>query len=187
MADCAEPAEAAGNERETELFGLLKRLHELLRQEKSDKFHRLLPFGELMGDRWEKARFYGFGAGTSIYDSSIVLGEASVGSNCWIGPNTILDGSGGLSIGDNCDISAGSQIYSHDTVDRVISGAAISHAPVRIGNRCYIGPNVIITKGVTIGDYVVIGANSLVNCDIPSNSKGWGTPFRIQGKCREDL
>jgi len=175
------------DEREEELFKLIKRLNELLRQEKFDHYKRLLPFGEMFGDRWEKARFYGFGQGTSIYDSSIVLGDVTVGSNCWIGPNTILDGSGGLEIGDHCDVSAGSQIYTHDTVCRVIFESEISHAPVRIGSHVYIGPNVVIAKGVTIGDYVIIGANSLVKSNIPSNSKGWGTPFQIKGTCRENL
>jgi len=187
MGNNSEHTENDANEREIELLALLKRLHELLRQEKYDKFKRLLPFGELVGDRGEKAQFYGFGQGTSIYDSSIVLGDVTVGSYCWIGPNTILDGSGNLTIGDHCDISAGSHIYTHDTLNRVISGGEITYAPVRIGSHCYIGPNVIIAKGVTIGDYVVIGANSLVNSDIPSNSKGWGTPFKIKGKCREEL
>ena len=174
-------------ERETELYELLKRLHEILRQEKFDSFKRLLPFAEVFVDRWDKARFYGFGEGTSIYDSGVVLGNVTVGRNCWIGPNTLLDGSGGLEIGDFCDISAGSHIYTHDTIDRVIFGGDITVAPVRIGNHCYIGPNVVITKGVTIGDYVVIGACSLVNKDVPSYSKGWGTPFRIKGQSRDSL
>lgn len=176
-----------GGEREAELLELLKRLHEILRQEKYDSFKRLLPIAELFVDRWEKARFYGFGEGSSVYDSCVVLGDVKVGRNCWIGPNTLLDGSGGLEIGDDCDISAGSHIYTHDTIDRVISGSDITKAPVRIGNRCYIGPHVIITKGVTIGDYVVIGANSLVNRDIPSYSKGWGTPFRSKGQSRDKM
>ena len=175
------------DKRATDLFGLLKHLHILLRKEKFEKFKRLLPIGEVLVDRWEKARFYGFGEGTSIYDSSIVLGDVTVGSYCWIGPNTILDGSGGLEIGDHCDISAGSHIYTHDTLNRVIFNNNIIHAPVKIGNDCYIDPNVVITKGVTIGDYVLIGANSFVNRNIPSKSKGWGIPFQIRGKSREDL
>lgn len=180
------PADGAG-EREAELYELLKRLHETLRQDKLNSFNRLLPFGELFVDRWEKARFYGFGEQTSIYDSSLVLGDVKVGRNCWIGPNTILDGSGGLVIGDFCDISAGSHIYTHDTIDRVIHGADITREPVAIGSHCYIGPNVVIAKGVTIGDYAVIGANSLVNKDVPAYSKGWGTPFRVHGKSREEV
>ena len=121
-----------------------------------------------------------FGAGSSVYDSCLVLGEVSVGENTWVGPYTILDGSGGgLVIGRDCSISAGVHIYTHDTVERIIKGQPIATAPVRIGNHVYIGPHTIVSKGVTIGDYVVIGANSLVNHDIPSESKAYGTPARI--------
>lgn len=158
------------------------RLLNILFDGKKNKFDRGLPLGELFVDRWEKAKALDFGEGTNIYDSSIVLGDVRVGKNCWIGPFTILDGSGGeLVIGNECNISAGVHIYTHDTVDRVIYCKDISKANVSIGNYCYIGPNVVISKGVTIGDYVVIGANSFVNKDIPSRSKAFGTPIEIQG------
>lgn len=152
------------------------------RDEIKRDFLRILPIGDYISDRWEKAKYCGFGESTSVYDSSLILGNVKVGKNCWIGPFTILDGSGGeLVIGDNCDISAGVQIYTHDTVARVIGGTDILKADVTIGNHCYIGPNVIISKGIKIGDYVVIGANSFVNKDIPSYSKAFGTPIKIQG------
>lgn len=148
------------------------------------KYDRSLPFGDLIVDRWEKAKLLKFGEGSTIYDNSLVLGKVKVGSNTWIGPNTILDGSGGgLKIGDNCSISAGVQIYTHDTVKRSLSGgkAAIDKSPTTIGDDCYIGPNVIIVKGVTIGNRVVIGANSLVLKSIPSDKKAFGTPAVIVG------
>lgn len=145
------------------------------------KFNRVLPIGDYISDRWEKAKYLGFGENSNIYDSSVVLGDVSVGKNCWIGPFTILDGSGGkLVIGDECNISAGVHIYTHDTIDRVIYGGNISKANVSIGSHCYLGPNVVIAKGVTIGDYVIIGANSFVNKDIPSHSKAFGTPAEIK-------
>ncbi len=110
----------------------------------------------------------------------MVLGNVIAGTNCWIGPFTILDGSGGeLIIGDNCNISAGVHIYTHDTVDSVIYGGNTSMASVSIGSNVYIGPNVIISKGITIGDFVVIGANSFINKDIPSNCKVFGTPAKV--------
>lgn len=155
------------------------------RREVNEKFTRTLPFGDYVVDRWEKAKELGFGEGTSIYDSSLVLGDVKVGTHTWIGPFTVLDGSGGgLEIGSHCSISAGVQIYTHDTVERSLSGgvAPITQAPTRIGSNCYIGPNVVIAKGVTIGDKVVIGANSLVLRDIPSSSKAYGTPCRILGE-----
>lgn len=146
-------------------------------------FNRVTPVGDYISDRWEKAKYLGFGENSSIYDSSLVLGNVVAGKNCWIGPFTILDGSGGeLIIGDNCNISAGVHIYTHDTVDSVIYGGKTTKASVIIGNNTYIGPNVVISKGVTIGDYVVVGANSFVDKDIPSNSKAFGTPAKIISK-----
>ncbi|MAB22198.1 MULTISPECIES: acyltransferase [Idiomarina] len=153
-----------------------------------EKHSRTLPIGDYLSDRWEKARFLGFEEGASIYDSSLVFGEVSVGKNTWIGPFTILDGSGGgLSIGSNCSISAGVQIYTHDTVKRSISGGRepIETGKTYIGSDCYIGPNTVIQKGVTIGNNVIVGANSLVNTDIPSWSKAHGTPCKVIGKINE--
>ena len=148
-------------------------------------WRRSLPFGDYVVDRWDKAASLGFGEGTSIYDSSIVLGDVTVGCHTWIGPFTVLDGSGGLEIGDYCSISAGVQIYSHDTVQWAVSGGRnlVQHGPTRIGSRCYLGPNVIISRGVTIGDGCIIGANSFVNSNIPAGMKAWGTPARLVGPC----
>jgi acetyltransferase-like isoleucine patch superfamily enzyme len=83
-----------------------------------------------------------------------------------------------LFIGDHVDISAGVHIYTHETVKRATSGGAagIEYAPTRIGSRVYIGPQSVIQKGVTIGDGVVIGAMSLVNRDVPSDTRVWGIP-----------
>lgn len=159
----------------------------LRRREVEEKFNRTLPFGDYIVDRWEKARELGFGEGTTVYDNSLVLGDVKVGANTWIGPFTILDGSGGLEIGSNCSISAGVQIYSHDTVGRSVSGGIVPvvRAGTRIGSDCYLGPNVVVAKGVTIGDKVVIGANSLVMTDIPTGSKAFGTPCRVVGTSDE--
>lgn len=148
------------------------------------KFNRVLPFGEYVSDRWEKAKYLGFGKGSSIYDSAVVLGNVKVGTNTWIGPNVILDGSGGLIIGSNCSISAGVQIYSHDSVNWAISGGKESYeyAKTIIEDNCYIAPNVIIQKGITVGKGSVIGANSFVNKDIPRDCKAFGTPIKIQNR-----
>jgi acetyltransferase-like isoleucine patch superfamily enzyme len=140
-----------------------------------------LPISELITNRWEKAIFLGFGEKSSIYDSSYVFGHVKVGKNTWIGPLTVLDGTGGLTIGDNCSISAGVQIYTHDTVKWAISGgdAPYEYAPTQIGNNCYIGPNTIISKGVKLGNSCIVGANSFVNRSFDDNSKIAGTPAKL--------
>ncbi len=157
------------------------------RQSETDKkWSRTLSFGDYVVDRWEKARLLGFGDGTSIYDSAIVIGDVAVGENTWIGPFVVLDGSGGLTIGSNCSISAGVQIYSHDTVNWAISAAnsAPERAPTHIGSCCYIGPNVVVAKGITIGDGCIIGANSLVLKNVPANSKAYGSPCVVVGQAQ---
>lgn len=164
------------------LLNQLKRFWLERRREVNVRFKRTLPLADYIVDRWEKARELGFGEGSSIYDSSLVIGDVRVGENTWIGPFTILDGSGGgLEIGSHCSISAGVQIYTHDTVERTLSGgkAPIVTASTRIGSNCYIGPNTVIAKGVTIGDGVTIGANSLVLQDLSAGSKAFGTPCRV--------
>jgi len=71
-------------------------MREMLRQ-----WNRSVPMGDLFLDRWTRAQQLGFGKGTSIYDSSVVLGDVKIGDNTWIGPFTVIDGSGGLTIGDS--------------------------------------------------------------------------------------
>ncbi|MCK5345451.1 MAG: acyltransferase [Candidatus Heimdallarchaeota archaeon] len=146
-----------------------------------DKWKRCVPLNDLLTDRWEKAQFLGFGKETSVYDSCLILGDVQVGENTWIGPFTVLDGSGGLTIGSYCSISAGVQIYTHDSIQWALSGGKMSYqyAKTSIGNNCYIGPNVVVSKGVVIGDQCIIGANSMVLSDILSGCKAVGSPCRI--------
>ena len=171
---------------------LLRLLIRAIRKERksvSTKWNRVLSSGDYLNDRWEKAKYLGFGEGSSVYDSCIVLGEVKVGAQTWIGPFTILDGSGGLEIGDYCSISAGVQIYSHDTTRWAttfgVESAELS--PTVIESGVYIGPNVVIQRGVVIGTGAVIGANSFVNRSIPPNSRAWGTPCRVHSNEQADL
>lgn len=179
-----KPDPNIGIKTEGRIAELLNELRILVAQQQlqvQEVWNRSLPFGDYIIDRWWKAKVLGFGEGTSIYDSSLVLGNVKIGKNTWIGPFTILDGTGGLEIGDNCSISAGVQIYSHDSVKKTLTDGVVQpeRSPVRIGNNCYIGPNAIISKGITIGEGCIIGANSFVNHDIPRGEKAWGTPARI--------
>ena len=161
------------------------KLHKFLRKTTKKKWDRVLPFNELLFDRWEKAAFLKSKKGANIYDSSYVFGDVSIGKNTWIGPNTILDGSGGkLRIGDFCSISSGVQIYTHQTVNWALTGGKANYEKnsTSIGNNCYVGPNSIITMGSKIGKCSVIGTHSLVNSKIPANSIAFGIPAKVVGK-----
>lgn len=161
-----------------ELIKLLRRLQD----DAIQRWQRRLPIGDLLTDRWEVARQYGFGEGTSCYDNVQVYGDVKVGKNTWIGPNVILDGSGGLTIGDNCSISAGVQIYTHHTVRwaNSLGKEAYEHRPTHIGSGVYIGPSAVIQMGVTVGERATIGALSLVNHSVAAGAKAYGAPARMR-------
>jgi acetyltransferase-like isoleucine patch superfamily enzyme len=166
-----------------EWLALIRQFLRILAARKKQQFDRRVSVGDLLTERSDNATAYGFGQGTTMYDNVLVRGDVKVGQNTWIGPGCILDGSGGeLMIGDWCSISAGAQIYTHHTVNRSISlgEKPIDCAPTRIGNGVYIGPNAIVQMGVTIGDRAIVGANSLVNRNIPPDARAYGSPARVQ-------
>jgi acetyltransferase-like isoleucine patch superfamily enzyme len=54
-----------------------------------------------------------------------------------------------------------------------------SKGPTRIGDNVWLGANVVVTSGVTIGERCVIGANSVVTQDIPPYSVAAGAPAKV--------
>jgi acetyltransferase-like isoleucine patch superfamily enzyme len=148
------------------------------------EWNRDLPFEELLFDRWERAKQLGFASGSNIYHNSYIYGDVQVGEDTWIGPYTLIDGTGGLVIGNSCCISAGVHIYTHDTVKRFVSGGKepTKHAPVILEDCCYIGPQSVIRGGVTIGKHSIVGACSFVNKNVPPMTIVAGTPAKVVGK-----
>lgn len=58
--------------------------------------------------------------------------------------------------------------------------------PVRIGRGSWIGQNVVVTPGVTIGEMAVIGANSVVVDDVPARAIAVGAPARVIRRWSEE-
>jgi serine acetyltransferase len=171
--------------RPEQLLDDLRAARRAVDDELSERWDRSLGFGDALFDRWERAERLGFAEGTSIYDSALVYGTVRVGANTWIGPHALLDGSGGgLVIGEWCAISAGVQIYTHDTVLRSLSLGVRERevGPVRVGNGCHLGALAVIAPGVTIGDRCVVGAHSFVKQDVPDRTVVAGTPARVVGR-----
>lgn len=112
-----------------------------------------------------------------------ILGDPEIGDDVWIGAFTVIDGSGGLSIGHGCDISTGAQIYTHSTVERCVSDRAlpIRSAPTKIGRNVHIGANAVVLMGSEIGDYCVVGAGAVVKegTVAPAYSVLVGVPARV--------
>jgi acetyltransferase-like isoleucine patch superfamily enzyme len=110
-----------------------------------------------------------------------VIGEPEIGEGTWIGAFTVIDGSGGLTVGRGCDISTGAQLYTHSSVRRCVSGRAfpaVERAPVHIGDHVFIGAGAIVNMGVRIGDHAVVGAGAVVSRDVPPYTVVGGVPAR---------
>ncbi|MEL6141980.1 MAG: acyltransferase [Bacteroidota bacterium] len=88
-----------------------------------------------------------------------------------------------VNIGDNVTIGQMVSILDHDhdffMENQQLQLSGYRTAPVNIGNNIWIGDKCTILRGVTIGDNVVIGANTLVHKNVPPNVVIGGNPFRI--------
>lgn len=155
------------------------------REEMRRKYDRVLPSGELIFNRFDKAKYLNCGERSSVYDTCVVMGDVKIGDDVWIGPYTLLEGSNAaLTIGNFVSIDAGVMIYTHDSTKYYVSGgsAPFEKGPVTIKSNTVIGTMSMIGCNVTIGKHCVIGAHSFVNQDIPDYSIAAGVPAKIIGR-----
>lgn len=100
-----------------------------------------------------------------------LYGKIDFGSEPWI-----------LTIGEDVYITDGVKFITHDggtLLFRDLEPTLEITKPITLGSKVYIGNNAMILPGVTIGDYVVIGAGSVVTKDIPSRSVVAGVPAKV--------
>ena len=116
-------------------------------------------------------------ATSKIMPSAVIIGEPRIGDGCWIGHFCVVDGSGGLEIGDDCSIASGVHLYTHEMETPGLKGTIV-RKPVKIGSRVYIGANAVVLCGVTIGDGAKIGAGAVVTKDVPAGEIWCGVPAR---------
>lgn len=132
----------------------------------------------------------------SIVEGSLVSerdgASIIIGDNTFIGSSTIAAAQS-IEIGDDVLISWGCNIVDHnshaigwsnrssDVREWYAGRKNWEHVPVRpvkIGNKSWIGLNVIVLKGVEIGEGAVVGAGSVVTRNIPAWTVAAGNPAR---------
>lgn len=101
-------------------------------------------------------------------------GRVEIGSNCFFNNNCSINSNELVRIGEGTLFGENVKIYDHNhrfrDKDKSIKEQGFSNGAVIIGKRCWIGSNVVILKGTTIGDNCVIGAGCVVNGIINSNT-----------------
>lgn len=105
----------------------------------------------------------------------------SVGKNFYANFNMVILDEAKVTFGDNVFIAPNCAFYTAGhPIDAEERNKGLEYArPITVGNNVWIGGNVCVVPGVTIGDNCVIGAGSVVVKDIPANSVAVGNPCRV--------
>ena len=104
-----------------------------------------------------------------------------IGHDTFINHNAYLMDGGGITIGNHCFIGPNCGMYTaiHPLLAKERNKGFEKALPIIIGDNCWIGADVTILPGVTIGSNTIIGAKSVVTKDIPDNVIAAGNPCRI--------
>lgn len=144
------------------------------------------------------------GKGTKIWHYVQIREAAQIGKNCILGKGVYIDK--GVKIGNKVKVQNKACIfYGVQIEDEVLIGPHVCfindknpRAVNRKGNLkspgdwkvgqtlvkrgASIGANATILPGITIGQYAMIGASSVVTKDVPAYALSYGNPAKIQGK-----
>ena len=135
------------------------------------------------------------GANTKIWNQSQVRENAVLGKNCILGKNVYIDIN--AKIGNNVKIQNGANVYDGVTIeDDVFLGPSMTFTndmfpraflddwkitKTLVKKGASIGANATIICGITIGEYAMIGAGSVVTKDVPPHALVVGNPARQIG------
>lgn len=109
-----------------------------------------------------------------LIGSGLEIGKAfSYGRNCFFDPSFCFL----ISIGDNVTFSTRVHVLAHDaSLKRILGYSKVGK--VSIGNNVFIGANTTILPGISIGDFAIVGAGSVVTKSIPAYEVWAGNPAR---------
>ena len=110
--------------------------------------------------------------------AKLVLGSGYMNHDC------VIDCFDSISIGHHVVISErvvlrDSDNHSIQDAGDTVSDRSAETAPIVIGDHVWIGMNVIVLKGVTIGEGAIVAAGSVVNKDVPAHCLVGGVPARV--------
>lgn len=125
------------------------------------------------------------GAGSSIDRNATLIakhGTLTMGARAYIGIGSVIVCRNSVQVGCNALFAEYVTIRDQDhaivpTEDHGRVG--FTSSPIVIGDNVWLGAKVTVIQGVTIGNNVVVGANSVVTRDLPDNCVAVGVPARV--------
>lgn len=137
----------------------------------------------------EPGRTIEVGDGSHIAAETFIHGPVRIGRHVGINHRVSMDGgAGGIEIGDFTRIAGHCTFYAFNhgmDPSRTIREQPVSSRGIRIGSDVWIGANVGIVDGVTIGDHAVVAMGSVVTRDVPAYAIVAGVPARQIGDRRD--
>ena len=129
-------------------------------------------------------RQFALGRGSVVESYSCInnaVGDVIIGDHTRIGlHNTII---GPVSIGNNVNLAQGITVtalnHNFDDATKRIDEQGVSTKPVVIGDDVWIGANVVVLPGVTIGSHCVVAAGAVVTKDVPDRTLVAGVPAKV--------
>jgi acetyltransferase-like isoleucine patch superfamily enzyme len=124
----------------------------------------------------------------AVFESGVTLssvaGRIRIGEDAYVSRGVTIGAGSLVEIGDHVLIGPGCYITDadhrfSDLEDPVPSQGMTAKGPTVIGDNVWLGANVVVTSGVTVGRRSVIGANSVVTRDIPELSIATGIPASV--------
>lgn len=105
----------------------------------------------------------------------------TVGENFYANHNVVILDAAKVTFGDNVFIAPNCGFYTAGhPLDTETRNKGLEYAyPIHVGSNVWIGAQVAVMPGVTIGDNCVIGAGSVVTKNIPAGSLAFGNPCRV--------
>ena len=111
------------------------------------------------------------------------LNGLKIGSSCFLSDEVLLDLADSIVLEDHVTLAVRAMILTHTNVgykDHPLQKRFPSFSkPVRIKKGCFIGANVVILPGVTIGENCFVAAGTVVVKNIPSNTVSAGVPAKV--------
>lgn len=137
--------------------------------------------------KYRGVRFGSVGSGAvfkAVSSNYLNSRKISLGRNVHIGPRALIDGAGGVVVGEGSIVAPGVTIYSRThNFDENLTALPFDNvmlvAPVSVGRYVWIRAQVTILPGVHIGDGAIIGAGSVVSKDVPAGAIVVGNPGRV--------
>lgn len=135
------------------------------------------------------------GENTSVWQYTVILAGAVIGSNCNINCHTFIEND--VKLGNNVTIKSGVYLWDGINIENdVFVGPNATFTndkyprskqhrtlfqKTTLGRGCSIGANAVILGGITIGEYAIVGAGTLVTKNVPPFALFYGHPGEIKG------